>query len=110
MNYKINYVPSFGKDLKKLSRKYRSIKKDYENLLKILSINEPHQIGTPIGKNCYKLRLKNSDNQKGKSGGYRVIYFYIENDDVTLLAIYSKSEIENIDENEIEKRLLEKLS
>ena len=35
---------------------------------------------------------------------------YIENDYVTLLAIYSKSEIENIDENEIEKRLLEKLS
>jgi len=67
MNYKINYVPSFGKDLKKLSRKYRSIKKDYENLLKILSINEP----------LYK------------------------NDDVTLLAIYSKSEIENIDENKI---------
>ena len=109
MNYKINYVSSFEKDLKKLSKKYKSIKKDYENLLKILSTNDPHQIGTPIGKNCYKLRLKNSDNQKGKSGGYRVIYFYIENDAVTLLAIYSKSEIENIDENEIEKRLIEKL-
>jgi len=51
MNYKINYVSSFEKDLKKLSKKYKSIKKDYENLLKTLSTNDPHQIGTPIGKN-----------------------------------------------------------
>jgi len=59
----------------------------------------------------YKIRLKNSDNQKGKSGGYRVIYFVIDNDKlITLLSIYSKSDLENINENEIDKKILEQCS
>ena len=107
MSYKIKYVFSFKKDLKKLSKKYKSIKKDYAFLLQTLSTNNPKEIGTSIGKNCYKFRLKNSYNQKGKSGGYRVIYFYIDGDTITLLSIYSKSEIENISDDEIIERLKE---
>jgi len=109
MNYEINYIPSFWKDLKKLSKRYRNIKNDYSILLNTLSINNPKEIGISLGNNCYKIRLKNSDNKKGKSGGYRVIYFYINKDNsVTLLSIYSKSDSENIEDVEIEKRLLEK--
>jgi len=107
MNYNISYIPSFQKDLKKLSKKYRSIKKDYERLLSILSESNPKELGISIGKNCYKYRLKNSDNQKGKSGGYRVIYFYISGDTITLISIYSKSEIENIEDNDVIDRLKE---
>ena len=107
MNYKIELIQSFRKDVKKLSKKYKQIKKDLSTLKTTLSTNPPKEIGTSIGKNCFKIRLKNSDNQKGKSGGYRVIYFYIDGDIITLLSIYSKSEIENISENEVIERLKE---
>ena len=111
MNYNINYVESFAKELKKLSKKYRSLKNDYKNLLQILSKSDnPKNIGISIGKNCYKIRLKNSDNMKGKSGGYRVIYFVIdENQLITLLSIYSKSDLDNISENVIDDKIIEKL-
>ena len=92
MNYKIESIPSFKTELKKLSKKYRNLKNDYKFLLETLSTsNNPKEIGISLGKNCYKIRLKNSDNSKGKSAGYRVIYFVIENDElITLLSIYSK--------------------
>ena len=108
MSYEIKYINSFRKDLKKLAKRYKNIKKDYEKLLFLLSNNNPKEIGTSIGHHCYKLRLKNSDIQKGKSGGYRVIYFYIEDNIITLISIYSKSDLANIDENEIIERLKEK--
>ena len=107
MNYKIYQVPSFLKEIKKLAKKYKNIKKDYLMLLKTLS-NNPFEKAIEIGKNCYKIRLKNSDNNKGKSGGYRVIYFVLdENNEVTLLSIYSKSDIENLSENIIEEKIYE---
>ena len=108
MNYKIDLIPSFRKDVKKLSKKYKNIKKDLSTLKNIFNQNSPKEIGISIGHHCYKLRLKNSDIQKGKSGGYRVIYFYIEDDTITLISIYSKSDLANIDENEIIERLKEK--
>ena len=108
MSYEIKYINSFRKDLKKLAKRYKNIKKDYEKLLFLLSNNNPKEIGISIGHHCYKLRLKNSDIQKGKSGGYRVIYFYIEDDTITLISIYSKSDLANIEENEIIERLKEK--
>ena len=107
MNYKIYQVPSFLKELKKLSKRYKSIKKDYLNLLEILS-NNPFENSIEIGKYCYKIRLKNSDNNKGKSAGYRVIYFVLdENNEITLLSIYAKSDIENLNENIIEEKIYE---
>ena len=49
MNYNINYVESFAKELKKLSKKYRSLKNDYKNLLQILSKSDnPKNIGISI--------------------------------------------------------------
>ena len=107
MNYKIYQVPSFLKELKKLAKRYKSIKKDYLRLLEILS-NNPFEQSLNIGNNCFKIRLKNSDNNKGKSGGYRVIYFVLnEKNEVTLLSIYSKSDIENLSENIIEEKIYE---
>jgi mRNA-degrading endonuclease RelE of RelBE toxin-antitoxin system len=110
MKYEIKVVPSFVKELKKLSKKYKSIKKDYANLLEILSQN-PKENSISIGKNCYKIRLKNSDNKKGKSGGYRVIYIVIDEEGyITLLSIYSKSDVENISENLIDSKIIESIS
>ena len=78
MNYSISTVDTFKKELKKLSKRYRNVKKDYIFLLETLSSSNPKEIATYLGKNCYKIRLHNSDNNKGKSSGYRVIYLIIE--------------------------------
>lgn len=45
-----------------------------------------------LGYTVFKARLKNSDIQKGKSGGYRVIYQLKDNTCVLLIVIYSKSD------------------
>ncbi len=45
-----------------------------------------------IGYTVYKVRVKNSDAQRGKSGGYRVIYYVQTEEHITMLAMYSKSD------------------
>ncbi|MFT6221405.1 MAG: hypothetical protein ACJA0C_000808 [Candidatus Endobugula sp.] len=39
----------------------------------------------------YKVRVNNSDNKKGKNGGYRVIYYLKRTDETKMLAMYAKS-------------------
>lgn len=108
MNYSITAVDTFKKELKKLSKRYKSLKKDYLELLELLSTSNPKDISIHLSSNCYKIRLKNSDNNKGKSGGYRVIYLLIEDDfEIILLSIYSKSDYENISDSEIDKKIIE---
>lgn len=52
---------------------------------------------TPLGNDCYKIRLSIESKQKGKSGGARVItYVYVEKTTVYLLTLYDKSEQEDI--------------
>ncbi|MEA3315485.1 MAG: type II toxin-antitoxin system RelE/ParE family toxin [Campylobacterota bacterium] len=111
MNYNITFVDTFKLELKKLSKKYKNIKNDYKKLLEILSTSNPKDISVYLGKNCYKIRLKNSDNNKGKSSGYRIIYLYLENDlNIILLSIYSKSDLENISEQDIDSKILEAIN
>jgi mRNA-degrading endonuclease RelE of RelBE toxin-antitoxin system len=108
MNYSIKTVRTFELELKKLSKKYKNIKSDYKRLLETLSKSNPKDIAVYLGKDCYKLRLKNSDNNRGKSSGYRVIYLYVEDElNIILLSIYSKSDLSNISEEDIDKKILE---
>lgn len=44
-----------------------------------------------IGYSVFKLRVKNSDITKGKSGGYRLIYYCQTATGIILLTIYTKS-------------------
>ena len=71
MSYKLKTLPLFDSELKKLSRKYLSLKNEYAKLLDVLEENP--MIGTPIGKDCFKIRLAIKSKSKGKSGGSRVI-------------------------------------
>lgn len=105
----IRSIKSFKRELKALSKKYKSLPDDFENLLNSLLAN-PTQ-GIPLGRSCYKIRLKISSKQSGKSGGARVItHVYFDGNMVTLLAIYDKSEQSTISDAEIEKRLSEIIS
>ena len=104
MNYKILNTLEFKKEIKRLSAKFPSLKKDFEKFLEELSQN-PFQ-GTSLGKNFYKVRLAISSKGKGKSGGARVItYLQISAETIILISIYDKSEKANVSEKEIAERL-----
>ena len=101
MNYKVKTIPKFEKELKRLAKKYPSLKKEFIELVQSLK-DQPEQ-GTPLGNNCYKIRLAIASKQKGKSGGARVItYVQILQTSVYLLTIFDKSEQENIPDKELE--------
>jgi mRNA-degrading endonuclease RelE of RelBE toxin-antitoxin system len=106
MSYNIIAVPTFRKELKKLAKKYHTLKTDLAHLFEILEKN-PIQ-GTPLGKNCYKIRLAISAKGKGKSGGARIITnFVIAEETVYLLSIYDKSDKENLTDKELNELLQE---
>lgn len=100
MTIEIFYSDRFRKDLKKIVKKNRQIKDDINRLIQAL-YKEP-TLGTPLGNNCYKIRLKDSSTNRGKSGGYRVITYLVdENSMIFLLTVYPKSEKSTISDKEI---------
>ena len=104
MNYKIIAIPKFEKELKRLVKKYPSLKKEYIELVHILKENPEH--GTRINKHCFKVRIAIASKGKGKSGGARVITnFLVTDSTVYLLSIYDKSEKENLTDKELNELL-----
>ena len=101
MNLKIIPTPEFKKQVKKLSRQYKNIADDLKQLQDLL-IDDP-ETGTSLGNRCYKIRVANSSIPTGKSGGFRVITYYVdENNTIWLLLIYSKKEKETVTDKEIQ--------
>ena len=106
MSYKLKTLPLFDSELKKLSRKYLSLKNEYAKLLDVLEENP--MIGTPIGKDCFKIRLAIKSKSNGKSGGARVITCVkIIAKTVYLIAIYDKSDFDNMNDSDLKNRLKE---
>lgn len=104
MSFDVVATGNFGRELKKLAKKYRSLKKDLATLIAQLE-NNPFE-GKPIGHDCYKIRLAISSKGKGKSGGARVItHVYVAGELVYLLSIYDKSDKENISDKELAELL-----
>jgi len=91
---KIEVLNSFKKEFKNLLKKDIFLIDEYESLIKRLHKN-PY-LGVSIGGGRYKIRLQNSSNNKGKSGGYRVITYTKIEDTVVLVYIYSKNDLENL--------------
>ncbi len=103
MNLKIEIklLESFTKDVKKLLKKYKQLPSDLKNLQTELLQNP--KAGIELGNSVYKIRVANSSIPTGKRGGFRVIYYYLDscNNNLYLMSIYSKTDLENIDEKVI---------
>jgi mRNA-degrading endonuclease RelE of RelBE toxin-antitoxin system len=105
---KIELSAHFQKVVKRLLKKYKHIQHDVQTLIDQLAngatpgdrLQEVHHI-------VYKVRVKNSDIDKGKSGGYRVIYYFKTSERVILVTIYSKIEQTDISADEIEQLINE---
>ncbi len=66
---------------------------------------EPEQ-GTPLGRGCRKIRVAIASKNKGKSGGARVITLVqVVGETVLLLAVYDKSDRENLAPGELDALL-----
>ena len=100
MSYSIIATQNFKKEIKKLAKKYPSMKNDFSILLEQLE-SDPKK-GIDLGNNCYKIRMAISSKRKGKSGGARVITcFKIQKDSLYLLSIFDKSDKENISDKDL---------
>lgn len=94
--------PTFNRNLRNLAKKYRSIRNDIQPLIEQLERGElPGEQIPGIGYEVFKLRVRNSDIQKGKSGGHRLIYYVKTANGIILLTIYTKSEQTDIAADEI---------
>lgn len=69
-------LPLFDKKLKHYKKKNPLLKKDFSELLNLLETNPSPTTAIPLKDKVYKIRMANSSSNKGKSGGYRVYYFY----------------------------------
>ncbi|SHO81699.1 hypothetical protein MNB_SV-15-1245 [hydrothermal vent metagenome] len=94
MNYKIDTIPRFEKDVKRLKKKFPKIKNDLIKFINELSLNP--ELGINLAENIFKARISNSSIPTGKSGGFRVITYYKKDDILYLITIYSKTEQDNI--------------
>ncbi|NJR62378.1 MAG: type II toxin-antitoxin system RelE/ParE family toxin [Cyanobacteria bacterium CRU_2_1] len=89
--------PEFKRRLKALAKRYRKVYSDLQPVFESLEFGV--FLGEQIPGTNYtvlKLRIRNSDAQSGKSGGYRLIYQIIEPQLIRLVLIYSKSEQEKV--------------
>lgn len=107
MNYSIIFDDSFEKEVKRLSKRYPSLKQDLLALQKEIYVNP--QTGTDLGGGLRKIRMKITSKGRGKSGGARVISFTvvvaIEETEINLLYIYDKADRDSIGMKEIEELL-----
>jgi hypothetical protein len=100
MNFSILPLPFFTRQLKRLVKKYPSLKQEFADLIAKLQTNP--ELGTSLGNDCYKVRVAVASKGKGKSGGARVITLVVRKvETIYLLSIYDKSEQEDIAENEL---------
>ena len=100
MSYAVEALQPFKRDLKRLLKKYPSLLDDVETLGRQLAV-DPHK-GTPLGMNCYKIRLAISSKGRGKSGGARVItHVMVTRSTVYLLDIYDKSDTASLSKEEL---------
>jgi mRNA-degrading endonuclease RelE of RelBE toxin-antitoxin system len=106
MSYKIEVTSTFERNVRKLSKKHKSLVADLLTFREQLR-NDPTK-GTSLGKDCYKIRLAISSKGKGKRGGGRVITCVkIVQETVYLLAIYDKAERDTVSDNELDNMLKE---
>ena len=108
MSYSITTTPEFSKEIKRLAKKYPSLKSEYIQLLHSL-LTEPFQ-GTTLGNNIFKIRLSVKSKSTGKRGGARVITFVrvLENE-ILLISIYDKAGQGNMTSKEINERIKKNL-
>jgi hypothetical protein len=105
MPNKVHLTAFFLKKAKRLLKKYHTLQNSLKQLEQTL-ISNP-KIGDSYGSNIYKVRLADESKGKGKSGGFRVITYLVEESkestNIYLITIFDKSEESSIDKDDIKE-------
>ena len=104
----VEYTPEFKRNLRALVKKYRHIRSDVQPVIDQLRAGEV--IGDQVPRTRYtvfKVRVRNSDIQKGKRSGYRLIYHLKTPTNIILVTIYSKLDQADISGEQIRRILIE---
>lgn len=109
MKYEFYSTQEFIKELKTLSKKYKSLKDDVKKLQEEFVANP--NLGISLGNGLRKIRLNITSKNTGKSGGARVISHELlievgttdETKSVAFISIYDKSEYDTADLDIIKK-------
>lgn len=104
----VEAAPTFTRNLRSLAKKYRSVHNDIQPVIEQLERGElPGDRISGTGYDVFKVRVRNSDVQKGKSAGYRLIYYVKTENGIILLTVYTKSVQADIPADEITGVILE---
>jgi mRNA-degrading endonuclease RelE of RelBE toxin-antitoxin system len=104
----LEYTGKFQRDVRDLAKRYRTIRSDIQILLDQLQSGEVPGDQVPgMNYTVFKVRVKNSTIQKGKSAGYRVLYYLKSSHRIVLITIYSKSDRSDIAAEEVRDILTE---
>ena len=115
VDVKFEAVPEFSKELKKLSKKYKSLNEGFEKFRTVLTKKLPnHTPGTfeisDLGANVktpiYKVTHFRSKDFKGKGSrsGFRIIYAHMQDSEkIIFIEIYHKNNKSNHDIERIKK-------
>ena len=111
MKVTVRITRNFKAEAKPLLKKYHSLSNDLLKLEKELLATP--RLGTPLGHDAYKIRLKIASKGKGKSGGARVISLVettligfaeltsSEEITINLISIYDKADVDSISDKEL---------
>jgi len=105
---RVEYTPEFKRNLRALAKKYRHIRSDVQPVIDQLRASEV--IGDKVPRTRYtifKVRVRNSDIQKGKRSGYRLIYHLKTPTNIILVTIYSKLDQSDVSPEQIRRILIE---
>jgi len=103
---KVYRTSIFESDYKRFIKKFASLESEIRQLEETL-IEQP-DTGTSLGSGIYKIRIPCESKGKGKSGGFRVITYLVDErmngKDIYFITMYDKSE-----EDTIKTSLLKKI-
>jgi len=87
----------FATEIRQLAKRYRRIRLDIQPVIYQLEAGDlPGDQIPDMDYTLFKVRVRNRDAQRGKSGGYRVIYYLKTATQILLVTIYSKSDKSDI--------------
>lgn len=97
MPTRVIIIPECNKQIKQLKKKFPLITDEVRDLLDVLEADErPGDLIPNIGQTVYKVRLTNKSSQRGKSGGFRAVYYVQLRDKIYLINVYSKTDQSDI--------------
>jgi len=105
---RLEYTHEFKRNLRALAKKYRHIRSNVQPVIDQL------QAGRIIGDQIpgtrytlFKVRVQNSDIQKGRRSGYRLIYYLKTPANLILVTIYSKLDQADVSAGQVRRILAE---